>query len=344
MRYSNAVLSAVAANLAAATPFSFPLANGFPNLNATELAAVETRAGGTLPNMALPSTLKAGGVQTLQLITANELFETAFFTELLSNITTNVTGYVATPLLTTIITSIIAQEELHALAANAALSSANATTIEPCQYDFPVSSLDEAIAMADLFTSVVLGVLPIAQSQFSTDGGEEANLVPLIGSIIGQEGEQNGAYRYLQNKVPSASPFLTGGGPKFTYTILSQFFVPNSCPNINVIGINAFPSLTLENTAQAKNTTNTYSVEGHISASNTSIVYISGQNYPVTVSIRNVTYKAGNSYFSAEFPFDAGFSRGLNLAALVSGSSPQFNSTAEVSAATLYGPSAVIIE
>jgi hypothetical protein len=50
-------------------------------------------AGGTLPNGALPSSLKAGGIQALQLIAANELFEVAYFTDLLQNVTDNVPGY-----------------------------------------------------------------------------------------------------------------------------------------------------------------------------------------------------------------------------------------------------------
>jgi hypothetical protein len=93
MHFSTFVLGASAASLAAAAPFSFPLANGFPNLNSTALQQVYKLAGGTLPNGALPSSLKPSGVQALQLIAANEEFEVAYFTELLANITNNVPGY-----------------------------------------------------------------------------------------------------------------------------------------------------------------------------------------------------------------------------------------------------------
>lgn len=54
-------------------------------------------AGGGLPNTALPSTLTASAVQALQLIAANELFEVAYFTELITNITTNIQGYECEP-------------------------------------------------------------------------------------------------------------------------------------------------------------------------------------------------------------------------------------------------------
>lgn len=86
-------LSSTVTGLAAAAPFSFPLANGFPNLNSTAMQEVYRLAGGTLPNGALPTTLKPDAIQTLQLIAANELFETAYFTELLSNVTNHVPGY-----------------------------------------------------------------------------------------------------------------------------------------------------------------------------------------------------------------------------------------------------------
>ncbi len=89
----SSVILVASAGFAAAAPFSYPLANGFPKLNATALQEVYALAGGTIPNGPLPTTLTANAVQALQLIAANEIFETAFFTELLTNITTGVAGY-----------------------------------------------------------------------------------------------------------------------------------------------------------------------------------------------------------------------------------------------------------
>jgi hypothetical protein len=114
------------------------------------------------------------------------------------------------------------------------------TTIQPCRYIFPVDNFDDAIALAQAFTDVVLGVLPVAQAVFAADGGDEAALVATGGSVIGQEGEQNGYNRFLQKKVTSASPHLTRGVPQFAYTVISQFNVPGSCPNINIIGLTPF--------------------------------------------------------------------------------------------------------
>lgn len=93
MYFSRIALAFATLCLAAAAPFKYPLENGFPNLNATALEEVYKLAGGTLPNGPLPSTLKPDGVQTLQLLAVNELFETAYFTELLKNVTDGVEGY-----------------------------------------------------------------------------------------------------------------------------------------------------------------------------------------------------------------------------------------------------------
>lgn len=93
MRFSTAVVSSAVAGIVTAAPFSYPLPNGFPNLNSTALQEVFKLAGGTLPNGPLPATLKAGGIQALQLIAANEEFEVAYFTELLANVTNEVPGY-----------------------------------------------------------------------------------------------------------------------------------------------------------------------------------------------------------------------------------------------------------
>jgi hypothetical protein len=208
-----------------------------------------------------------------------------------------------------------------------------------------VSTFESAIALAQTFTDVVLGVLPVAQSVFTADGGEEAGLVPIVGSIIGQEGEQNGYYRFLQKKVASSAPFLTGGAPQFAFSAISQFIVPGSCPNINVIGLTAFPALTLQSTPQAANSTLIFSVSGPLNAANATLVYITGQNLPVSVPIVNVSSVAnGSTTFAASFPFDSGFNRGLTIGALVAGTGKTFNNTAEVAAATLFGPALIEVD
>lgn len=211
---------------------------------------------------------------------------------------------------------------------------------------FPVTNFMDAILLAQTFTEVVLGVLPGAQATFATDGGDATGLIPIIGSIIAQEGQQDGYYRALQQKVASSAPLLTGGAPQFAYTAISQFIVNGSCPNINVIGLTAFPALTVETTPMAKNSTQLFSVDGRISGSNSSVVYISGQNLPVTVPISGVNYDStsGKTYFFAPFSYVAGFARGLTIGALVKGVGMTYNTSSAVAAATLYGPALIEID
>ena len=92
--YSAILLAfAAAATRVAATPFKFPLPDGFPNPSPAQLAIIQKEAGGTLPNGPLPTILKSAGVTTLQLLALNEIFEVAYFTELLANVTNDVPGY-----------------------------------------------------------------------------------------------------------------------------------------------------------------------------------------------------------------------------------------------------------
>lgn len=82
-----------------------------------------------------------------------------------------------------------------------------------------------------------------------------------------------------------------------------------------------------------------FSVDGSIDPDNQSIVYLSGQNLPLTVPILRTHTRRGtqNTFFIAEFPFEAGFSNGLTIAAVVNGKG-NFSTPKDVSAATVYGP------
>lgn len=144
--------------------------------------------------------------------------------------------------------------------------------------------------------------------------------------------------------MAAAAPILTGGAPQFAYTAISQFIVPGSCPNIDVIGIKAFPALTVESTPTAVNSTQLYSVKGNVTAADNSLVYISGANLPVSVPITSVVTDNDTCYFFAKFPYEQGFARGLTIAALVTGPVYQFNSTAEVASKTVYGPGLIEVD
>lgn len=93
MRVTSIVALSATAATVAAVPFKFPLPDGFPDPDPAQLALIEKEAQGPLPNTPLPTVVKTAGVTTLQLLALNELFEVAYFTELLSNVTNSVPGY-----------------------------------------------------------------------------------------------------------------------------------------------------------------------------------------------------------------------------------------------------------
>lgn len=330
---------AALAGTAAATPFSFPLKNGFPSLSNDALAQVQQQAGGTIPNTPLPKTLSPTLTAAFQLVAANEIFEVAYFTELYHNISTNVPGYECTEqerkFVEGAIYRIRAQEELHATGANAILKNAGQHTVGPCKYSFPVADFKSAIALANTFTDVVLGVLPVVQT-----AGASAGLIPLIGGIEEQEAEQVGWFRTLQEKFPSASPFLVPTTPEFALSAVKMFLVPGSCPaeyNALEQAIKSFPPLTVASAPTSDKQTASYSVMGNV-APNNAIAYISGQNYPVTVAVSNIKKVGGVTTFDAPFPAKAGgFSDGLTLAALVP-TNKQFMNASDVAASTIFGP------
>lgn len=72
---------------------AFPLADGFPNPNSSQLSQIENHSFGSLSNAALPLNISSEGIKNLQVIALNELAEVAFFAQLLANITNNVEGY-----------------------------------------------------------------------------------------------------------------------------------------------------------------------------------------------------------------------------------------------------------
>lgn len=330
---------------------AFPLSNGFPNIAnpSPQLTAIEIAAHGTLPNAPPPASVTPDTLTSLELIAFNELFEVAFFTDLIYNITHNVPGYSiggngVQQFVVNALTAVQAQEELHALNANGALAHFGAAPVQPCQYKFPVSTFADAIGLASTFTDVVLGTLQDVQSKLAADG--DAGLIRGIGSVIGQEGEQNGYYRTLLDKIPSALPFLTTSTREFAFSALNQnFVVPGSCPNIGEISLPIFAPLTVVTSniqAKTQNLQFRFSSNNSTTYSGLSLVYINQQNLPVVEPLQNPTQSGSSISFSAAFPYDQFEMNGLTIAAVVRGSGP-FASADAVAAATVAGPGLIEI-
>jgi hypothetical protein len=180
---------------------------------------------------------------------------------------------------------------------------------------------------------------------FGEDG--DNGLITGVASVIGQEGEQNGYYRSLQGKIPSALPFLTASAREFAFSALNQnFIVPNSCPNSNLINLPIFSPLSVLTTADVA--IETKKIQFQVDATTVgwpsgnaaplSLVYINQQNTPVVETIENVTVDGTTVTFEAAFQFQKGtFGNGLTIAALTKTSGP-FTSADDVAAATLFGP------
>ncbi|KAL8662360.1 MAG: hypothetical protein Q9168_008269 [Polycauliona sp. 1 TL-2023] len=389
MRPITIIAALASAVIAAPAQFAdtsiFPLLDGFPTPTPAQLLQIQKLAGGSLPNSPLPSTLTKDEAATLKLLAHNEIYEVAFFSELLTNISTAVPGYGPDDtaphnrtLLIKQIEAIKNQEELHAIAANAFLVSAKQQPIAPCRYVFPVSNFNNAILFAQVFTDLALATIPAVQLLFGRDRGNASRNVLTIGSILGQEGQQDGFFRATQGKTPSAAPFLTGSTASIAFNALRKLIVEDSCPQpLSTVGLPEWTSLNVLDADFAINNidlnyqlispepswpnwivSNPITKNGSLSfltsgldfSSNLdrpgtfSLVYLSGQNKPVAVPVTDYDYfpPGWGQNWRAAFPFEKeGFSNGLVIVILAKGPGPFANADA-VAAAANRGP--ILIE
>lgn len=333
-------------------PFTFPLTNGFPDLQGPDnpnVTDIEANALGTLPNDAPPPSLADDDATSLQLIAFNELWEVAFFTEFLFNVTNNVTGYEISDAssrqsIINALTAVQAQEQLHVLVSNNVLAYFNLTTVEPCQYMSPVTNLSQAFNLARTFTDVVLGTLANVQTHLAQNG--DIDMIATIGSVIGQEGEQNGFYRYSLDLIPSSLPFLTASARAFAFSALNQMFVvPGSCPNAYAIDLPIFlPLNVVTSPVEAVDQNLTFSLQSdtYQSADGLSVVFINQQNVPVVGNITDAAFSDGALQFSADFPYTEYEMNGLTIVAVTNSTGP-FDNAEAVANATVAGPGLIEI-
>jgi len=352
-------------------------ATSFPALqNASLIPQLEALAHGTLSNNTAPPphAFAPDTITAQQFVEFNENFEQAFFKDLLFNITSGnpdfkIPDSLNPKFVEDVLIATIAQEELHAINADKALKGQNATTIQPCIYKFPSNTFEEAITFATTFTDVTMGTLQDVLNTLAGDG--DGFLTPGVGSVIGQEGEQNGFYRLLQNKnlIPNELPFLTRSVLDFAFSALEQGVIV-SCPNDNILKekvsifgvLNldtptvkpedaklqfSFDFLSLENSNLGKtgSAPNTYEVHGTTYGpsydwSKLSLVYINQQNVPVVVPLENQRMEGTVVHFEALFPFVEHLLNGLTITALTTSAGP-FATVADVANATLFGPALI---
>ena len=331
--------------------FTYPLSNGFPTYE--DVTDIEKIAGGSLSNAPGPASVQDSTLAALRLIAFNELSEVAFFTELLQNITNEVPGYeslngFSKDYLVSIFEAIQAQEELHVLNANIALASLDTRNItgpiQACKYQFPVQSLSEAIVLANTFTDVVLGTL--ADTQTALAKSNDIGLISGLGSVIGQEGEQNGFFRLFEQRRPSAQPFLTISAPQFAFSALNQMFVSDCPQDITSFGLGEpFGALTvLNSTILPGDQTLTFEATAAAGSNITSLeglelVYINGVNLPIVEQITNVQPVGNGTWrFDAFFPQQSRIMSGLTIAAVTSTADFSAASVDDVAAHTVFAP------
>ena len=212
---------------------------------------------------------------------------------------------------------------------------------------FPTTDYLSAIALADVFTEVVLGTLQSVLTQFATDGAMTQSLVALFGSIIGQEAEQVGGFRLMEGRIPSSAPFLTTSTGEFAFNAIAQnFIVPGSCDAVfETIGIPVLDTLAVVGPMPGDyNQTVTFTTScTHTTAGADFLAYISGQNLPVVVPITNVQVNGSMATFEASLPFADGFAKGLTIAAVVN-TDTGLTTAADVTSAAIAGPGLIQVD
>ncbi|KAJ0344478.1 hypothetical protein COL154_007874 [Colletotrichum chrysophilum] len=317
-----------------------------------QIRVVEQEARGSLPNSAPPPKLEPSSLTAFQLIQFNEQFEVAFFSSMLENVTQGGPGWETTEKdkLMDALKVVVAQEKLHALDAKGVLDHFKAFSPAPCQYQFPTNSLKEAVALAETFTSVVLGTLQDATQLLAKNG--DSGPVRAVTSVIGQEGEQNGFYRSILARAPSSQPFLTTSIAPFAFSALQSFVVKDSCPfKMSSIEIPTFAPLNVMQMAnggeiEAKDQMLSMKVDlrevvtaGRFLGKDPGglfVTYLNGQNVPLSVPVKNGQWTGSSIEFQADFPFEKNSMWGLTIAALTF--EGNFKNADDIAKATLAGP------
>ncbi|KAK1479688.1 late sexual development protein [Colletotrichum tamarilloi] len=346
-----ATAAVMLAGFSAAAPLERRAFSAELPISPEQIKVVEEEARGSLPNSAPPPKLEPSSLTAFQLIQFNEQFEVAFFSSMLENVTNGGPGWETTEKdkMVDALKVVVAQEKLHALDAKGVLDHFKAFSPPPCKYQFPTNDLKSAVALAETFTSVVLGTLQDANQLLAKNG--DAGPVRAVSAVIGQEGEQNGFYRSILSRPPSSQPFLTTSIAPFAFSALQSFVVKDSCPfKMNQIDIPVFAPLNVMQMAggeiEAKNQMLNFEVDlreivtaGRFLGKDKAplfVTYLSGLNVPLSVPVMNPQWDGARIAFQAEFPFDKNSMFGLSIAALTY--EGKFTNPDDIPKATLAGP------
>jgi hypothetical protein len=160
--------------------------------------------------------------------------------------------------------------------------------------------------------------------------------------VIGNEAEQEGFFRSVQRKRPSAQPFSTTATRDFAFTAIQDFVIPGSCLNIGTIPLKTFKPLTVESKDLKPETQYiafSFSKQdaGMYEVDKMKLVWINGLNKPIVKDFENVQMMDDKVMFEAEFPYDEFVMDGMTIAAVTLGAD-EFAKADEVAEKTVFGP------
>jgi hypothetical protein len=185
----------------------------------------------------------------------------------------------------------------------------------------------------------VLGTLQDVIEIFAING--DHGLARGVSSVIGQEGEQDGFYRRVLGKKPSALPFLTTSALDFAFTAIQGFTVPGTCPNLHTIPLQTFQPLTLLTPPTASTSKLRFEVSVAVGSDAPKwVTYINQQNVPVVENATVVSTSGSMVTVEALFPYSEFEMNGLTIAAVTNSSGP-FASADAVAQATVFGPALI---
>lgn len=238
------------------------------------------------------------------------------------------------------------------MTANNALKHVKTAQVLPCNYSFPVTSINNAIDFASTFTSLMLGTLPDITEIFARNG--DSALARIAAATIGNKGEQQGWYRVFMGKPSSETPMLTTSALQFGFSYVEQFVLPGSCPNVSSIALRAFRPLTVvefpgpvtqdivvtwdfPDMETARRLRHSREKDGQFW-----LVYINQLNLPIVERLRFIGFDGTTVLAKAKFPYEEHLMNGLTIAAVTNSSGPFANANA-VAAATLHGPGVIVV-
>lgn len=174
--------------------------------------------------------------------------------------------------------------------------------------------------------------------------GRDVDLAREIASVIGNEGEQQGWYRIMQGKIPSALPFLTTSDLNFAFTAIQEFVVPGTCPNINEIPLRTFEPLNLLTHPTARSQNLTFSFQDATNEIDHLLwmTYINQLNLPIVEPLTVLSRNGSLVNAQAFFPYDDHEMNGLTIAAVTKSDGP-FGDANTVAKWTLAGPGLITV-